>query len=115
MSPSHHTAGGIDSWIVFVLIGAVILVMGILIWFISRRTVSSDGLTPNERKMLSSEQKEILSMARQKGEPLTQIEIVDVIPGGLDCVVEILKNMETEGLIRRRWDSEKRTYLITPT
>jgi len=44
-----------------------------------------------------------------------QIEIVDIIPGGLEYVVEILKNMESKGLIRREWDSEKRTYLISST
>lgn len=89
--------------------------IGILIWFISRKIVSSDGLTPNERKALSSEQKEILSMVRQKGEPIIQIEIVDIISGDLEYVVEILKNMEAKGLIRREWDSEKRTYLISST
>jgi DNA-binding MarR family transcriptional regulator len=115
MPPTHHAAGGIDSWIIFVVVGSVILLIGILIWLISRKTVSSDGLTPNERKALSSEQKEILSMARQKGEPVTQIEIVDIIPGGLEYVVEILKNMEAKGLIRRIWDSEKGTYLISST
>jgi DNA-binding MarR family transcriptional regulator len=115
MNQTHHAAGGIDTWIIFVLIGTIILIIGILIWFISRRTVSSDGLTPNEKKTLSSEQKEILAMARQKGEPLMQIEIVDIIPGGLEYVVEILKNMESKGLIRREWDSEKRTYLISST
>jgi len=115
MSQTHHAAGGIDSWIIFVIIGVVVLLIGILIWFISRRTMGSDGLTPNERKMLSSEEKEILSMARQKGDPITQKEIVDIIPGGLEYVVEILKKMETEGLIQREWDSGKRTYLISPT
>jgi len=113
MWPSHHAAGGIDSWIIFVIIGSVILLIGILIWFISRKTLSSDGLTPNERKALSSEQKEILSMVRQKGEPVTQIEIVDNISGDLEYVAQILKNMEARGLIRREWDPEKRTYLIS--
>jgi DNA-binding MarR family transcriptional regulator len=70
-------------------------------------------LTPNERKALSSEQKEILSMVRQKGEPVTQIEIVDNISGDLEYVAQILKNMEARGLIRREWDPEKRTYLIS--
>ncbi len=115
MRPPYHAAGDIDSWIIFVVIGAVILLIGILIWFISRKIVSSDGLTPNERKALSSEQKEILSMVRQKGEPIIQIEIVDIISGDLEYVVEILKNMEAKGLIRREWDSEKRTYLISST
>lgn len=115
MRPPYHAAGDIDSWIIFVVIGAVILLIGILIWFISRKIVSSDGLTPNERKALSSEQKEILSMVRQKGEPIIQIEIVDIISGDLEYVVEILKSMEAKGLIRREWDSEKRTYLISST
>jgi len=113
MRPSHHAAGGIDSLIIFVVIGAIILLIGILIWFISRKTVSSDGLTPNERKALSSEQKEILSMVRQKGEPITQIEIVDIISGGLEYVVEILKEMEAKNLVRREWNSQKGTYLIS--
>lgn len=44
-----------------------------------------------------------------------QIEIVDIISGDLEYVGEILKNMEAKGLIRHEWDSEKRTYLISPT
>lgn len=111
MSQLHHTAGGLDLWMIFLIIGAVILI-GAIIWFISRRTVSNDGLAPHERKTLSSEQKEILSMTRQKGEPLTQTEIVGIIPGGLEYVVEILKDMEAMGIIQRKWDSEKKTYLI---
>ena len=113
MNPIHHGTGGVDAWIIIVIIGAVILLIGILIWFIHRKTVSSDGLTPDERKTLPLEQKEILSMVRQKGEPLSQIEIVDIISGDLEYVVEILKNMEAKGLIRRKWDSEKGTYLIS--
>ena len=113
MLQTHHAPGGIDTWIIIVVVGSVILLISVLIWFISLRTRRSDGLTPNEKRALSSEEKEILSMARQKGEPLTQIEIVNIIPGGLEYVVEILKNMESKGLIRREWDSEKRTFLIS--
>lgn len=115
MRPTHYSSGGIDTWIIILVIGAIILLISVLIWYISRKTMRSDGLTPNERKALSSEEKEILSMARQKGEPLMQIEIVDINPGGLEHVVEILKNMENKGLIRREWDSEKGTYLISST
>ena len=113
MNPTHHGTGGVDAWIIIVIIVTVVFFIGILIWFINRKTVSSDGLTPDERKTLPSEQKEILSMVRQKGEPLSQIEIVDIISGDLEYVVEILKNMEAKSLIRREWDSEKGTYLIS--
>ena len=115
MRPTHHAAGSIDSWIIFVVIGAVVLLIVLLIWFISRRIIASNGLTPNERKSLSPEQKEILSMVRQKGEPIKQTDIVDIISGDLEGVVEILKTMEAKGLIRRTWDSEQGTYLISST
>lgn len=113
MNPIHHASGGTDSWIIILIIGVAVVLIGILIWLISRKTVSSDGLKPAERKVLPSEQKEILSMVRQKGEPISQIEIVDMTSGGPEYAIEILKEMEDKGVIKRTWDSEKNTYLIS--
>jgi DNA-binding MarR family transcriptional regulator len=115
MNPIHHASGGIDTWIIILIIGLAVVFLSILIWLISRKTISSDGLKPAERKILTSEQKEILSMVRQKGRPITQIEIVDMTSGGPEYVIEILKEMEEKGLIKRTWNSEKNTYLISPS
>jgi len=115
MNPIHHASGGIDSWIIILIIGLVVIFIGILIWLVSRKTIRSDGLKPSERKTLPSEQKEILSMVRQKGGPISQIEIVDITSGGPEYGIEILKEMEDKGLIKRTWDSEKSTYLISST
>jgi len=115
MNPIHHTSGGTDSWIIILIIALAVVFLGLLIWLISRKTISSDGLKPAERKILTSEQKEILSMVRQKGGPITQIEIVDMTSGGPEYAIEILKEMEDKGLIKRTWNSEKNTYLISPS
>jgi len=113
MNPIHHASGGIDIWIIILIIGLAVVFLGILIWLISQKTISSDGLTPSERKSLPSEQKEILSIVRQKGKPITQIEIVDMTSGGPEYATEILKEMEDKGLIKRTWNSDKNTYLIS--
>jgi DNA-binding MarR family transcriptional regulator len=92
---------------------AVLIVGGILlIWFIHRRMVASDGLTGKEGQELSSEQRELLSMLRQHGGPM-QPELVDIMPYDFDDIAEILKEMETKGLIGREWKSEQGTYEIT--
>lgn len=51
-------------------------------------------------------------MVRQKGGPITRIEIVDMVSGGPEYAIEILKEMEEKRLIKRTWDSDKNTYLI---
>jgi uncharacterized membrane protein len=91
--------------------GAVVIVV-LLVWYIHRKTVASDGLTTEERKELPSEQKETLSLLRQHGGPMMQTELVDIMPYDLDDAVEILKEMESRGLIRREWKQEQGTYEI---
>ena len=112
MRHSHHIFT-YESWLVVVLLAALLVVVILLIWFFHRRAVASDGLTGRERKELPSEQREILSMLRQKGGPMLQTELVDVMPYDLDDIAAILKEMESKGLIRRMWKSEQGTYEIT--
>jgi len=97
--------------VVFLASLAVFIVL--LIWFIHRRTVASDGLTGKERQELPSEQREILSMICQHGGPTQQTELVDIMPYDLDDIAKTLKEMETKGLISREWKSEQGTYEIT--
>ena len=94
------------------LAGLVVVVI-LLIWFIHRRTIASDGLTGKERKAFPSEQREILSILRQNGGPMLQAELVDVMPYDLDDIAGILKEMESKRLICREWKSEQGTYEIT--
>jgi len=112
MRHSHHTFA-YEPWMIALFIAALIVAVILLIWFIHRKTVASDGLTAKERKELSSEQREILSMLRQYGGSMPQTELVDIMPYDLDDVSEILKEMESKGLIRREWISEQGTYEIT--
>jgi DNA-binding MarR family transcriptional regulator len=94
-------------------IAGIILIVILLVWFIHRRMVAPDGLTEKERRELPSEQREILSMLRQHGGPMLQTELVDIMLYDLDDAVGILKEMESKGLVRRRWKSEQGTYEIT--
>ena len=112
MRHSHYTFT-YETWVVALFIAALIAAVILLIWFIHRRTIASDGLTGKERKELSSEQREILSMLRQHGGPMPQTELVDIMPYDLDDIAEILKGMESRDLIRREWNSEQGTYEIT--
>lgn len=108
-----HCTFPYEPWMIALFIAGVIAVVVLLIWFIHRRTMASDGLTEKERKELSSDQREILSMLRQHGGPMIQTELVDMMPYDLDDIAEILKEMESKGLLRREWKSEKGTYEIT--
>jgi uncharacterized membrane protein len=99
-------------WMIVLLIsGALVIIVG-LIWFLHNRNIASDGLTPLERKNFPPHEKEILSMLRQNNGPMRQDEIVDALPGDLEMLSEVLKDMATKGLIRRRWESEQGTYLV---
>ncbi len=112
MRHSHHTFS-YEPWMIALFIAGAIVVVVLLVWFVYRRTVASDGLTEKERKELPSEQKEILSLLRQHGGPMMQTELVDMMPYDLDDAAEILKEMESNGLVRREWKSDNGTYEIT--
>ena len=114
MRHSHHTFS-YDPWMIAVFIASLITGVILLIWFIQRRRIASDGLTVKERKEFPSEQREILSMLRQNGGPMLQTELVDVKPYDLEDIAGILKEMESKGLIRREWKPEEGTYETTVT
>jgi len=94
-------------------IAGLIVAVILLIWFIHRRTMASDGLTGKERKELPSEQCELLSMLRQHGGPMQQSELADIVPYEVDDIALMLKQMESKGLINREWKSDQKTYEIT--
>jgi len=102
-----------EPWIMTIFSACLIIVVSLLIWFIHHRAVASNGLTGKERKELSSEQRELLSMLCQNGGPMRQTELVDDMPYDLDYIAAILKEMESKGLIYREWRSDKGTYEIT--
>ncbi len=100
-------------WTIIIFIGGVLALFVGLIWLLHRRTVASDGLTPVERKNLPSQEREILSMLRQNGGPVKQNEIFDELPGDLKDMTEVVKVMETKGLLHRKWEPEQGTYIIS--
>jgi len=112
MRHSHHPFS-YESWMIALFIAGAIVVVVLLVWFIHRRTVASNGLTGKERKELPSEQKELLSLLRQHGGPMMQTELVDMMPYDLNDAAEILKEMESRGLIQREWKPEQGTYELT--
>ena len=112
MRHSHQTFP-YEPWLVVLFIAGLIVAVILLIWFIHRRTVASDGLTGKERKELPPEQRELLSMLRQHGGPMLQSELTDIMPHDTEDLAGILKEMETNGLIQREWKSQQGTYEIT--
>lgn len=100
-------------WMIAFFIGGLLAIIVGLIWFLHRRTVASDGLTPLERENLTSWEREILSMLRQNGGPMRQDKIVDELPGDLEMFSEILQGLETKGLLQRKWEAGQGTYLIS--
>ena len=112
MRHSHHTFS-YEPWMVVLFIAGLIVAVILLIWFIHRRTVASDGLTGKERQELPPEQRELLSIVRQHGGPMLQSELADIIPYDIEYIAGILKEMESKGLICREWKSDKGTYEVT--
>ena len=112
MRHPHHTLP-YEPWMIGIFIAGAVVVIVLLIWFIHRRTVASDGLTVKERKELPYKQRELLSMLRQHGGPILQTALVDAMSYDLDDVAETLKEMESKGLLHREWKSEQGTYEIT--
>lgn len=112
MRHSHHTLT-YEPWMVAAFLAGLVVVVILLIWFIYRRTMSSDGLTGREKSELLSEQREILSILRQNGGPMLQTELADVVPYDPEDIAGILKDMESKDLVRREWKSEHGTYEIT--
>lgn len=94
-----------------IILAFVIVTFGV-IWLIHRKRVSSDGLTPIERKELYYPEKDILSMLRQHGGPMMQSEIIDTLPGELDDLAEVINTMEEKGQIHREWNIDQGTYII---
>ena len=111
MRHSHHTLP-YEPWMIGLFIAGIIIIVILLVWFIHRRTVASDGLAEKEREELPSEQREILSMLRQHGGPMLQSEIADILPYDVEEIAQAMKDLESRGLIRREWKPEQRTYEI---
>ena len=97
---------------IVLFVAGLIVVVILLIWFIHRRTIASDGLAGKERQELPSELRELLSLLRQHGSPMLQTELVDIMPYDSEYLAGILKEMETKGLIHREWKSQQGTYEI---
>ncbi|MBN2594224.1 MAG: hypothetical protein JXA81_12015 [Sedimentisphaerales bacterium] len=114
MGRTHHFSFAGDSWMIALIAAALILLVAVILWLIHRRTIMSDGLTPLEHKKLSRLEREILAMLRQNGGPMIQSEIIDVLPGNLQDLAEIIKSMEDKRLIDRKWMPEKDSYIVTP-
>ncbi|MBS3818025.1 hypothetical protein KGY73_00750 [bacterium] len=113
MEHLHQPSSGIGSGVTLLTIGVLVLLIGILIWLISQKKLSFTGPNPKDRKTFSGEQREILSLIKDRGEPVEQTEIIHIIFGDLGYGEEILKDMESRNLIHREWNPRKRTYLIS--
>lgn len=102
-----------NPWMSTLITGGFILLLAAFVWFSHRKTIASDGLTPEERRSLPLEEREIISMLRQNGGPMRQDKIADIFPGDLEYFAEIIKAMETKSLLHRKWDSGLGTFLIS--
>lgn len=113
MRHGHHTSPVVDSWLIAVIIVGLVAVITGILWLVHRRTIASDGLSPLERKRLAPEEREILSMLRQNGGPMVQRDIVEMLPGDIGDLAEIMRSMEEKGLICRTWKPDQSTYVVS--
>jgi len=116
MRTFHHIQSGMagtDLWILMAIVGGIILIVFTMIMIIRRHNIGSNGLTPVERKSLPGEQKEVLAMLRQHGGSMIQSEVADHTAGDLSFVVDILLDLERKGKIKRYWNADKGTFLVS--
>ena len=113
MSHRHYFTLLYGEWVLILAMGAFLAVIIGIIWLFYRRTMDSRGLTPLERKTLTSPEQEILSMLRQNGGPMRQDEMVDELSGDLEMLSEVLKDLETKGRLQRKWEPGQGTYIVS--
>lgn len=97
---------------IILVLGGIILIAGLL-YLAHRKKQASDGLTPIERKRLDYPEDDILSMIRQHAGPITQLDLVETLPGDMDELTEAINGLEQKGFIQRIWLKEKGTYTVT--
>ncbi|KAB2891077.1 MAG: hypothetical protein F9K32_06010 [Desulfobulbaceae bacterium] len=112
MRHNNYITGLYGEWTIILMIFGFLIVIAGCIWFLHRRTVASDGLTPKERDILSTQEREIVSLVRQNGGPMRQNEMIDMLPGGIEMLSEIFNALEKKGLIKRKWESREGTYIV---
>ena len=114
----HHISNSLattDPWMIGLVIGTIIFVLLASFYLVHRRTVSSDGLTPEERDKYLLEESEILSMLRQKAGPLTEKEIMESLPYNFADLAKALRSLEIRELVQRDWIVEHSTFLVSTT
>ena len=113
MDHGHATVSSVGWMEGSILVGAIILLVALLVWFYRRTERHGDGLTAEERQSLERPERELLSMLRQFGCPVPQSRIVEEVPGGFDQIVERLHDLEAAGLVARVWDPESNELMLT--
>jgi uncharacterized membrane protein len=110
-------------WLVVAIIAAL-AVVGVVLWFrwARRSPVSATPEKPAEKpaapkaeelEVKYGENVAIFDMLRQKGGPMSQTEISEQIGIGAEPISRVLIDMEAIGMIERRWDAAKKTFMVT--
>jgi len=118
-----HWVPQIGDWWLLLLIAILVVVVAaiVLFMFLRRRSredeheqASPCGINPAVRNAGPSAECEtqILAMLKQKGAPVSQMEVVENLGMPESEVVAALAELEECGLIRRRWDRDRYTYLV---
>jgi len=109
----HYFQSSFSSWKIAALLSVIVLIIALLITIIRRYDMRANGLTGTERKSLPREEREILAMVRQHGSSMSQTEIAENTAGDFSYVVDVLMELEKKAKIRRRWDADRGTYLVS--
>ena len=107
-----HYITTIEPWTVLATILGVLALLIFIVYIFHRKRMTSDGLSPIERKKLDYPERNILSMLRQKGAPLIQTDIMDSMSIEFEEFVEAINELELEKLIKREWNMERNTYTV---
>ena len=115
-------ASGFSPWLA-VAVSAALAVLGAFLWLLwthrprtGAEPETSDGKSPapkdKETEVVYGEHIEIFGMLTQKGGPMSQTEISEQLRTEPERIAKVLTDMEARGIIERRWDSDKKTFIV---
>jgi len=113
----HHggrivTESAGTGWLLPVAILAGIALLAVLVWVLSRQSAAEGGSRSAPGAVEGNLDGQVMAMLHQSGEPLSQLRIAANLDLPVQRVAGVLKDLEDQGQITRRWEAEEYTYSV---
>jgi hypothetical protein len=98
-----------------IIIASILIIVLTYLTIYKRKDVIGSDSTDKQKETTYNFPSLVLAMLTQHGDKLTQIEISSNLDLPADVTAEKLMEMEKEGLITRKWENDKYTFLVKKT